>query len=43
MSLIYLRHCKKCQEAYDIEIEYDTCPECRGIKLRIEGDGQETP
>ncbi|KKL53103.1 hypothetical protein LCGC14_2278800 [marine sediment metagenome] len=36
MSLIYLRHCKQCKKVYDIETNYDTCPECRGIKLVVE-------
>ena len=42
MCLIDLRYCKKCEEAYDIETNYDLCPRCRGlIKIGVIGDGKE--
>ena len=40
MSLIHLRHCKKCEAAYDIEVEYDQCPMCRGIKIKEVENGE---
>ena len=29
-----VRYCRKCKRAYDIGINFDICPECRGIKLK---------
>ena len=28
--MIYIKYCKKCKKAFDIAINYDLCPECRG-------------
>ena len=30
---IYLRYCKRCEKPYDIGINYEICPECRGKKV----------
>lgn len=29
--MINIRYCKKCKNAYDIGINFDLCPECRGL------------
>jgi len=31
-----VRYCKKCKKAYDIGLNYDTCPECRNEGIEIE-------
>ena len=31
MSLFEIKYCKKCEEAFDIGINYDICPSCRGV------------
>ena len=34
-----LRYCKKCNGAYDFGTNFEVCPECRGIKEEVMGDG----
>ncbi len=29
--MIDIKYCKKCEKAFDVETDYDLCPECRGL------------
>jgi len=35
---VYLRYCKKCGEAFDINIQYNLCPKCRKKQEEIEDE-----
>jgi len=40
--MIYIKYCKKCGEAFDINISKDLCPGCRKEKNEEKKDGRTT-
>lgn len=35
--MIYIKYCKRCGEAFDIDISKDYCPKCRRDSKKMKG------